>query len=226
MEWIKKHKTFVISAVSGLAAVIAIVIVWAIIASYTIAVRNEGETYEKRLTTLYNTSLLSLSTCLDQGRVAAQVTEREYESVKDILVDVTGARYFMIDGEQTNASEALGGGRLISALTESYPQIDQRSWQNLQILVIGCRDEVQGTQERLQFEAANYNTWRIQDDIFNGGIKADFPSDELVVTKSDGTTLYGRSAYEQIIRVPSVEGAQVSFDTGQMVEQDLSGDDE
>jgi hypothetical protein len=42
----------------------------------------------------------------------------------------------------------LRGGQLISALKGEYLQIDQRSWQNLQTFVIGCRDEFQAKQDR------------------------------------------------------------------------------
>lgn len=181
---------------------------------------NEGERREQDLTALYNTSLISLSTCLDQGRTAAQVTEQEYESLKEILVEVAGARY---DSPST-ASNVIGGGQLFSAVVEAYPQIDQRSWQNLQTVVVGCRDEFQGSQDRIQASAAEYNRWRVSNDVFNGWIKSQFPSNELKVVTAVGDTLYGQSAYDRITRVVSVEGASQAFETGDLGEQDLFGE--
>jgi hypothetical protein len=217
MEWIQKNKTLVIVV----AAVVAVAIVVLSVVSYVIAVRNEGERYEQRLTQLYNQSLNSLSTCIDQGRIAAQVTVQEFETLKEILVEVAAARYVDDAGNATDASEVLGGGAMFSAIIESYPTIDQRSWQNLQTLVIGCRDEFQGTQDRVQNEARTYNEWRVTDDIFNSWIKAEFPSDELKVTTADGDTLYGMAAYDRITRVVSVNEANLAFESGELAAQDL-----
>lgn len=220
MEWIQKNKTLLIIA----GAVAALVLVGVIIASYIFGVRNQGERYEQSLAALYNRSLNSLSTCIDQGRTAAQVTEREFESLKEILVDVTSARYVDGEGNDTDASNVLGGGQLFSAIVENYPSIDQRSWQNLQTLVVGCRDEFQGAQDRVQNEARTYNQWRVTDDIFNSWIKAEFPSEELKVTTPDGETLYGQAAYDRITRVVSVAEANTAFETGELAEQDLFGE--
>jgi len=206
----------------GAVALVAIIIVSYI--SYTISVRNEGERQEQDLTALYSQSVNSLSTCFDQGQVAAQVTQKEYESIKDILVGAVSARYVDANGDPTNASGALGGGQLISALQEQYPQIDQRSWQNLQTLVIGCRDEFQGKQDRIQSFAANYNKWRVSDDLFNSWIKSSFPSNELKVVTASGDSLYGLAAYDRIVRVVAVDEAITAFETGQLDEQDLFGD--
>ena len=220
MEWIRKNKTLVIV----LSAIVAIGLIILIVVSYTFSVRNEGERYEQRLTQLYNSSLNSLSTCIDQGSIAAQVTEKEFETLREILIEVTAARYVDSSGNDTDASEVLGGGQLFSAIVENYPTIDQRSWQNLQTLVVGCRDEFQGAQDRTQNEARTYNEWRVTDDIFNSWIKSEFPSDELKVTTADGTTLYGMAAYDRITRVVSVTEANDAFESGELAEQDLFED--
>lgn len=204
--------------------VILVVIIAFSIINSVYSLRNEGERQEQDLTALYGQSINSLSTCFDQGNVAAQVTEREYESIKDILVGAVSARYVDANGNPTNATGALGGGQLISALQESYPQIDQRSWQNLQTLVIGCRDEFQGKQDRIQSYAASYNRWRVTDNVFNSWIKSSFPSNELKVTTPSGDTLYGQSAYDRITRVVAVDEAIAAFETGMLEEQDLFGD--
>ncbi len=221
MEWIKKHKSLVIIV----AIVLTVIIIVLIAVSYTFSVRNQGERYEQRLTQLYGESVNSLSTCLDQGQVAAQVTKQEFESIKEILVDVAAARYVDDEGDTTDASEVLGGGSLFSGLQEAYPQIDQRSWQNLQTVVVGCRDEFQGAQNRVLNEARLFNEWRVSDDLFSSWIKQSFPSNELKVVTANGDTLYAMSAYDRITRVVAVDDANEAFESGELGEQDLFGEE-
>ena len=211
-NWIQKNKILV--------GLIGLIVVGGLIAlsviSYNYSVRNEGEAYEKRLTQLHSKARASLSTCIDQGNVGAQVTQQEFESLKEILIGVVSARYE--DGG--SAEEVLGGGSMFSAIVESYPTIDQRSWQNLQVIVVGCRDEFQGAQNHLFNEARLYNEWRINDNLFNASIKKEFPSDELTVETAEGT-LTGELAYKYIVRVISVEAANTAYENGELEEQDL-----
>lgn len=207
-------------AVAVAALILVVIIVMAILNSIQ-GTFNEGERREQDLTALYNSSQVSLSTCLDQGRTAAQVTEEEYEKIEEILVNAAGARYT----DESTASTVIGGGTLFSAVVEAYPQIDQRSWQNLQTVVVGCRDEFQGSQDRIQAAAAEYNRWRVSNDIFNGWIKGQFPSNELMVMTPAGKPLYAMSAYVQITQVVTAEEAKLAFETGELGEQDLFGDE-
>lgn len=206
-----------------IAAIVVVVLGFSILAyvNYTIGVRNEGERQEQDLSALYNQSKASLSACLDQGQIAAQVTEKEYDSLKEILVGTASARYVDANGNSTNASGVLGGGQFISALQENYPQVDQRSWQNLQTVVVGCRDEFQGKQDQIQVFAATFNKWRVSNNLVNANIKSDFPSNELKVTTETGDTLYGMAAYDRITRVVSVADATKAFETGKLDQQDL-----
>ncbi|MEO7904435.1 MAG: hypothetical protein ABIR91_01425, partial [Candidatus Saccharimonadales bacterium] len=80
-------------------AVVAVLLLVVGYAAYSIGQRNEGERKEQDLTALYNQSMNSLSTCLYQGRVAAQVTEKEYASIKDIFVGAASARYVDTAGQ-------------------------------------------------------------------------------------------------------------------------------
>ena len=217
MVWIKKHVKLMI----GLAAALVVALIVIVVVNNIYAEKNVGERKEQRLTQLYNQSLTSLSTCIDQGQIAAQVSEREFESLREVLVDVTAARYVDSAGNDTDASEVLGGGQLFSAVIENYPSIDQRSWHNLQTVVVGCRDEFQGSQDRVQNEALTYNEWRVTDNIFNSWIKADFPSNELKVKTADGDTLYAMAAYDRITRVVSVAEANSAFESGELAEQNL-----
>jgi hypothetical protein len=217
MDWIKKNVKLTV----GIAIAVVVLLIALVVINSVFALKNEGERKEQRMAQLYNQSLTSLSTCIDQGQIAAQVSEREFESLREILVDVTAARYTDSEGNDTDASQVLGGGQLFSAVIENYPTIDQRSWQNLQTVVVGCRDEFQGSQDRVQNEARSYNEWRVTDNIFNSWIKADFPSNELKVKTAEGDTLYGMAAYDRITRVVSVADANSAFESGQLDEQNL-----
>lgn len=218
MEWIKKH----VVAVAAV-AVVAIVVfgTWV----YSFGVRNEGEAMQERIEALYNQSRTSLSACIDQGNVAAQVTVQEYENLKDILTDVASARYVDAEGNPTNASGVLGGGQLISALSEQYPQIDQRGWLNLQSLVIGCRDDFRNAQDRVFIDAAGFEQWKLTDNPFNTWIKDDFPTSTLNVENlATGDMLTGQAALDYMTRVISVAEANEAFESGELGEQELFGD--
>jgi len=217
MEWIKKNKILVgliaVLIMGGLAALVVV--------NYNYMIRNQGEVLEQRVTQLHGQSRTSLSACIDKGNVAAQVTQQEFEELKEILIGVASARYQ--DGG--SAEEVLGGGSMFSAIVENYPTIDQRSWQNLQVIVVGCRDAFQGAQNQLLNEARIYNEWRVNDDVLSAPIKSTFPSDELKVETADGQ-LTGQAAYDYITRVISVEAANTAFESGELEEQDLFGDEE
>lgn len=215
-SWLRKNKTPVI--VLGALAVVIIVVVSVI--SYTVSETNKGETKEQRLSQVYSNSIITLSSCLDKGRVAAQVSEEQFNQVEDLLVNTAAARYT----DESAADAAIGGGQMFSGVAEAYPEVDMTTWNNLQTIVVGCRDEFKGSQQRIQQEARLYNEWRVNNDIFNTWIKAGFPSDELRVTTPDGTPLSGMNAYSFITREVTVEDARTAFQKGELGEQDLFGD--
>ena len=205
--------------------VLAVIIAVIVSVGYIFHIRNQGEAYQEQIEALYKQSRNSLSTCIDQGRTAAQVTEREFEVLSDTLTDVASARYVDEAGNPTSAEDVLGGGALISALQESYPQVDQRSWQNLQTLVVGCRSEFQSAQDRVFVHSAQFEEWIYQDNLFTTVIKGQFPTKDLDVENlATGETLTGADALEYMTRVISVEEANKAFETGTLEEQDLFGD--
>ena len=218
MEWIKKHLAI---AVVVVLAVVAGITALSIL-QYRIAVTNEGEMLQENIETRYKNAQVSLSACLDKGRVAAQVTEREFELIRGILVDTASARYTDANGEPSPAAASIGTGRAFSGLAENYPTIDQRSWQSLQSTVVGCRDAFAGAQEALFYQANQLDQWTLSDNLFNQGIKDNFPTDELdVVDTATSTTLYGQGALDYMTRVIMVEDAREAYETGELGEQDL-----
>jgi hypothetical protein len=191
---------------------------------YTISVRNEGEVMQNRIEALYKTSQNSLSTCIDQGAVAAQVAAKERESLRDTVTDIVSARYTDASGNPTNASGALGGGQFISMLQEQYPTVDSSLFKNLQATVIGCRTQFQGAQDRLFIDTQNFENWRQTNNVFNTSIKEGFPSKELDVQNlKTGETVTGDAALAYMTRVITVEAAKDAFASGTLEEQDLFG---
>ncbi|MBP9738353.1 hypothetical protein KBD20_01555 [Candidatus Saccharibacteria bacterium] len=213
----KKPKVFV-PIIVMVALIVGGLSVW----SYRKGVDNQGERRQERVEKTYQSAQNSLSTCLDQGRTAAQVTEQEFEQLKSILVDVASARYVDKDGNPTNAADAIGGGQLFSMVQEAYPSIDQASFQNLQTIVVGCRDEYQGAQDRLFNEVAEFDTWVQEDNVWNQGIKNNFPTDTLdAVDLGTGEVLKGQAALDYMSRVILVGDARDAYTDGELDEQDL-----
>lgn len=206
----------------GIAVALVLAFVALLIVQYTISVRNEGEIMQERIETLYKTSQNSLSTCIDQGQIAAQVAVQERESLGDTLTDVASARYTDANGNPTNASGALGGGQLISMLQEQYPTVDPALFKNLQATVIGCRTQFQGAQDRLFIDAQAFEQWQLSNNVFNSAIKDSFPSEELDVENlATKQTVTGVAALAYMTRVITVEAAKDAFESGTLVEQDL-----
>ena len=215
-DLVKQYKLFVIigSVVIGLVMVIGV-------ANWYKSVQNEGERTQERIEALYKMSRASLSTCLGKSDIAAQVTEQEFKRLQDLLTHVAAARYTE-NGQPTTASGALGGGQLISALQEAYPQIDQRSWQNLQTIVVGCRGEFESSQNRIFIDAASFEEWIQTDNVFNAIIKNNFPSDSLdVEVLATGETLTGAQALEYMTRVIEVSDGRDAFRDGVLEDQEL-----
>jgi hypothetical protein len=218
--WITQHTKLVVAAV----VVVVLLITALVIVQYTISVENEGEAQQQRIEALYKQSQNSLSTCIDQGVVAAQVSQEERASLRDTLTDVASARYKDASGNPTNASGALGGGQLISMVQEANPQISDRLFLNLQATVIGCRSEFQGAQNRLIIDTQAFTTWQLSNNIFNSAIKNGFPSDTLDVQNlATGETVTGAAALSYMTRVITVKAASDAFESGTLGEQDLFG---
>jgi hypothetical protein len=224
MEFLRKNKKRVI-----IGSVIAVVLVT--ILGYFVwrkGVENDGEVIQERLEETYQNAQNSLSSCLDQGRTAAQVTNQEFEELKGLLTDVASARYRGEDGEVIQSSEdVIGGGAAFSAVVEAYPQIDQSSWQRLQSIVVGCRDEFQGKQDRIFAEARALDEWIARDSVWNSHIRNNFPSSGLEVTDSaTDDELEGEEALDYITRVIMVDEAREAYETGTLGEQELFPEDE
>ena len=208
----------------GGSAVVTLLSVLAIF-NYRISVENEGEVLQQRVEQVYASAQNSLSACLDQGQVAAQVADAEFDRLKDVLSAAVSARYVDAQGNSTSAEEAVGGGALFSAVVEAYPDIDSESFERLQDVVVGCRDEFQNDQDRLLSEVAKLEEWRQTGNIWSDGIRQGFPTDELrVIDFATGVELRGEAALELMRRPVLVSDARDAYSDGELDNQDLFSD--
>ncbi len=206
--------------------VLAVFITFVSVVNYRKGIENEGEAMQERVEQIYQSAQNSLSTCLDQGQVAADVAVEEFKQLKDLLTEVIGARYIDNNGQPSSAETALGGGSLFSVIVEAYPTISQASFQNLQDVVVGCRDEYQGAQDRLFNEIRVFETWIQTDNFWNQGIKNNFPKNSLeTINFATGETIHGQEALDYISRVILVGDAHAAYEDGQLPDQDLFGND-
>lgn len=222
LENIKKPKVFV-----PIGIVVVLLIGLISFLSWRVNERNVGEKKQETVERTHQNAQNSLSTCLDQGRTAAQVTQQEFEQLKEILVEVTSARYVDAEGNPTSATESVGGGQLFSVVQEAYPDIDQASFQRLQEVVVGCRDAYQNAQDRLFAQIEDFESWIQTGGLFSQMVRDDFPTDTLeVVDAGSNLTLKGQAALDYMSRVIQVEEARQAYADGELPEQDLFDDGE
>ncbi len=205
-------KRLIIGVVTAIVAVIALIGVLA----WRTSIINQGLSQQNDIIQLQKNVELEISTCLDKGATAAKVAEKEFATLKDVLVNVTAARY---EGGNGALSQ---GGPLISALVEAYPTIDTSTWKTLMGIVTGCRDDIRDRQERLQGFATKFTTWYQAAPFGEKWIRNNFPTDELTtIDRKNGAILKGKDALDYLTRVISVKDAQEAMKNGQMPDQEL-----
>lgn len=208
-----------------IAGAVVVVIVLATLGGlqYRQSVHNNGASLQREVITLSRDVDISLSNCLDQSTVAAQVTQNQQQAVKNILISAVSARYVTPSGGTTSADGVLKSGSFISALAEAYPQIDVSTWKNLMAVAVGCRDNVADAQEHLQAVAGQFETWTQTGSIFSRGIHASFPTNALYAYDASGQEIYGEAALQYLTRTILTSQAQQAINSGTMPNQNLFG---
>jgi hypothetical protein len=218
MDFVNKHLRLIIA---GIALVVIAGIVFSVL-NWRNNISNDGYNRERDIVTLQAGMENEISKCLDKGRIAAQVTQKEFDSVKEILINTTAARYVGKDGKSTGATPALGGGAFVSSLHEAYPTIDTSTFKRLMSIVVGCRDDVGDSQDKLQLFSGDFDKWRNTGGLFAKSVRNNFPDDRLhTVNRQTGERLKGEDALEYLTRLITVEEAQNAIKTGTMPGQNL-----
>lgn len=208
-SWVKNHVGIVVTALAVLLAIISVLV----FLSWKNSIYNEGFGKQRAVLTQYNMYQTSLSTCLDQTNIGAQVASEEYEQVKNVLTTVVGARY----GDEGALSE---GGAFVSALAEQYPEIDRSLWKQLMTTALGCRSQVAGVNNELQALAGRFETWSRQGAWYAKPLRNNWPNGDLRVAGLTGP-LSGQDALLFIITPITTGQATQAILTHEMPEQDL-----
>lgn len=215
-NWLLDNKALV----GVIAAVLVVAIVLVGYLSWKNSINNEGFRRQREVVQQYNTYQTSLSTCLDNTRISSQVASQEFDQLKNVLTAAVSARYVDAHGQPTTASSALGGGQMISVLQEQYPNIDVSLWKQLMSEATGCRSQVAGVNDKLQFVAASFDTWTHQGSIFSKPVRQNWPNDELKVMSLQGP-ITGRAALD-FLTLPITTGeATQAVQTHTMPSQQL-----
>jgi hypothetical protein len=218
-DWIKSHRRLLIAVV---AIVVMLSIFWRI-ASWINDIDNKGFNRQRDVVKEYNIYQTQLSTCLDNTNISSQIAQAEYEQVKNALTAIVAARYKDANGQPTRADSVLGGGALISALQEQYPEIDRSLWKQFMNTAIGCRNQVAGEMGKLQYVAGNFDTWANTGGLIEKRFRGRYPTDELKVIGLNGP-LTGRPALEFLTQPVLTSDATNAVRTHEMPSQDLFPD--
>ena len=219
-EFIQKNRSTLIKAGSALVVLLVIGLVVYIIASWLQGISNEAAQRQNDLITAQARVQTQLSTCLDSGRTAAKVTQKEFDSVKDVLVSTAEARY--------QNEGALSGDAFIQVISENNPTIDQSSWRRLVDIMVGCRKDVRDDQNELQRLSNEFKTWTETGDVFTSKVRNNYPDDRLVAFDVlQKKKITGQDALDYLNRIITTEEATNAIGSGVMPDQsdDLFGED-
>lgn len=218
-ENLKKHRVaFGITA----GVVVLTLVAWLIIASVRRSTDKQGYALQRDVLTAQHQMEISLSTCLDKTNIASQVTQQEYEAIKEILTSAVAARYVDSHGNGTRADAALGGGQFVSVLAERYPNIDTSGWTHLLNVAVGCRTDFAGTQDQLQTLAGNFEKWTHGGSIFTDSIRRQWPNKELKAYDAvHNQWLYAQDALDWYTQPILTSDAKQGIDTHTMPSQSI-----
>jgi hypothetical protein len=215
-EWVQKHKTPL--AVAGTLVVLAIVVISFL--SWANGIHNDGFRRQREVVQEYNNYQTSLSTCLDNSSISTQMAQAEYSQFRDVMTAVIAARYQTPTGQQTGASDVLGGGALISALQEAYPDVDRSLWKQAMSTAVGCRNQVANEMNKLQYVAASFDSWTNTGNVFARHYHRKWPNGQLKIQGLTGT-LTGQDALDFLTQPVLTTSATQAVRTHTMPSQQL-----
>lgn len=176
------------------------------------SVVNAGNKKQQSLITRYNETTNVLSDCIVKTKAAVGVANAQTGALDEVISDAVKGRYTAGSTAKPGSSNAL-----FSALREAYPDTSglSETFQNVQIIINGCRSDFRDSQAELQKAVARFNEWRtgsFTTRTFGGG---DYPNDELAI-KVSGKVVTGQEALTQMRELVVVEEAQQGRDTGEI----------
>jgi hypothetical protein len=196
-----------------------------IVAQAAQGVHNAGVSLQERLIRDKNNIGIALSNCTQKSTVGTEVAIMQSDKVKDILTGALAARYQTPQGSTPNPkTQALpNNGSLISALSESYPNVDVSTWKQLLVIVASCNDDTTDAQKLLQGDAEQLAAWTQQGNVFSSGWHAKFPNSNLYFFDANGNRLTGQAALEAMRNPVLLGSARDANGSGTQQQQNLPG---
>ena len=211
LEAIKKFKWF-----GAIGAVLLLGLLYFVISN---SVTNDGNKKQQDLITYYNDTTNILSDCLVKTKQSVGATKAQTDALDKVITDAVKGRY------TGNTSAQPGGGSLFSAITEAYPDTSglSKSFQDVMIIINGCRTDFRDSQAILQRGVTQFNQWRTGSFKVRtfGGKK--YPNEDLEITVA-GKPVTGKAALSQMRTLVVVEDAQSGRDTGKIDNTDPFAD--
>lgn len=203
LEAIKKFKWF-----GAVGAVLLLGLLYFVISN---SVTNDGNKKQQDLITYYNDTTNVLSDCLVRTKQSVGATKAQTDALDKVITDAVKGRY---DG---NTSAKPGGGSLFSAILEAYPDTSglSKSFQDVMIIINGCRTDFRDSQAILQRGVTQFNQWRTGSFKVRtfGGKK--YPNEDLEIAVAS-KSVTGKAALKQMRTLVVVEDAQSGRDTGKI----------
>lgn len=209
-SWLQRNIKLVIGG--GIAVIVIIMVVGTL--NWVRGVNAEGYAWQNNALAKYQGIQTTLSTCLDNTRMGAQVAERERQTIIDGMKAIVAER-------TKNHQEAIPGDAtvFVNAVAEAYPELSSDLYKQLMTIAVGCRNEVNGAQKDMQAFAARFKTWVKSGNVFEGMIREQYPNAELVVEGPNGL-LTGKAALESMATPIITKDADDATKDKTMPEQD------
>lgn len=189
MDWVRHH----IPLVSTLVGILVVGLIALGVAGWVNGIQNDGITRQNEVVAVYNEMKIELSTCLDNSMQAAGIAQQERSTLQDVLVGTASARY-------QNGTGPANSQIAITAIQEAYPNVSDALFKQLMTIVVGCRNQVAGAQDKLQYVGNGFSTWTQTGGVFEKMVRAQFPDSRLKVIGIDGRAITGRDALDFIIQ--------------------------
>lgn len=193
-------------------AVLGVVIVFFVMLYLIVSngVTNDGNKKQEDLIAFYNETTNVLSDCLVKTKSAVGVAGAQTDALDRVITNAVKGRYTEGSTAQPGNSNAL-----FSALSEAYPDTSglSRTFENVQIIITGCRTNFRDSQSELQKAVTRFNQWRkgsFTVRTFGGG---NYPNDDLAI-RVDRRMITGQEALNQMRTLVVVSDAQTGRDSG------------
>ncbi len=213
MAGVKKHPVW---TVLGVAA--AIFLVW--LFPTLNSVQKDGNDRETRLNASYLSAQNELGTLISSVKEQMGVANVKSEQLNLILSDAIKGRY----EQGSSAVGATGGGQLISALVEAYPDLKGlESYDRVIDAISAGREAYKNKQNVLLDQLREYDRWRRSGIVHKQLVKVmGFPSDGLEA-RIGTQVVTGEAARNQMYVIVLPSDAKQAYESGTFEGIDIEG---